>query len=76
MTSKYAEDIAEIKTDVKHLIKHSEKLNSSQAKQWDAINANDRMIGKLEERISIFAIVQGGISAGFAAMAAWLGINR
>jgi len=50
MTSKYAEDIATIKADVKYLVRGMEKLNDSQGKQWDEINANKGMIGRLEER--------------------------
>lgn len=50
MTSKYAQDLAEIKTDMKHVLGHLENLNSSQGKQWDEINANKGMIGRLDER--------------------------
>lgn len=74
--SKYAEDIATIKADTRHVLEHLKKLNSSQGKQWEAINKNDRMIGRLEERVGIFAIVQAGISASLAAAAAWLGMRR
>jgi len=76
MTSKYAEDIAEIKTDMKHVLKHCEKLNDSQDKQWDKINENDANIKVLNTKISIFAGAQAAISAALAAVAAWLGMRR
>jgi len=74
--SKYSEDIAEIKTDVKHILKQSEKMNASQAKQWDAINENQGNIKVLDTKISIFAGAQAAISAALAAAAAWLGMRK
>jgi len=76
MTSKYAEDIAEIKTDMKHLLKHSERMNESQEKQWDKINENQGNIKVLNTKVSIFAGAQAAISAALAAAAAWLGMRK
>lgn len=77
--SKYAEDIAEIKTDVKHLVKGQEKINASQAKQWNQINKNFSAIEVLKARlkslgqikvakISARAYVLGAVIAGGAAI--------
>ena len=74
--SKYAQDIAEIKTDTKHVLKHLEKLNTSQAKQWDKINENQGNIKVLDTKISIFAAAQAGISMALATVAAWLGMKK
>lgn len=74
--SKYSEDIAEIKTDMKHVLNHCEKMNTSQGKQWDQINENKGNIKVLNTKISIFAGAQAAISAGLAAAAAWLGMRK
>jgi hypothetical protein len=71
--SKYAEDIAEIKTDMKHVLKHCEKMNTSQAKQWDKINENEGNIKVLNSRLNTWAGIQAALSAGLAAAAAWFG---
>lgn len=87
MTSKYAEDIAEIKTDVKHLVKHSDQLNKSQASQWRRINKNEGMIGRLDERQKAtekdqdvwnkgLVIFSAAISAVAGTIAAIFGINK
>ena len=76
MTSQYAADIVEIKTDVKHLLKHSEQQNASQSKQWDRINENQGNIKVLNTKVSVFAGVQMAISTALAGVAAWLGMRR
>jgi len=76
MTSKYAEDIAEIKTDTKHVLKHLEKLNATTGKQWDKINENEGNIKVLDTKVSIFASVQVVISTALASVAAWLGMRK
>jgi len=75
MGSKYAEDIAEIKTDMKHALGHLEKLNASQGKQWDQINENKGNIKVLNSRLNTWAGIQAALSAGLAAAAAWFGRN-
>jgi len=76
MTSKYAEDIREIKTDMKHVLGHLEKLNASQRKQWEQINANEGNIKVLDSRVNTWAGIQTALSAGLAAIAAWLGMRK
>lgn len=58
MTSKYAEDIAEIKTDLKHVLGHLKELNASQGKQWDQINENKSNIEVLKTKIESFSNVK------------------
>jgi len=70
MTSKYAEDIATIKTDTKHILEHLKKLNASQGKQWDEINANKGMIGRLEERQKNTEKEQGAWNKGLIVFSA------
>lgn len=74
--SKYAEDIAEIKTDVKHLVKGMEKMNSSQGRQWAKINENEGNIKVLNTKVSVFAGIQLAVSTALAAAAGWFGTRR
>lgn len=77
MTSKYAEDIAEIKTDMKHVLGHLEKLNASQGKQWSQINENEGNIKVLDSKVKGVANVRvANISArGYVLAAAVAGAS-
>ena len=65
MTSKYAEQIGEIAETVARIDertaginKRLDKLNDSQAKQWDKINENEGNIKVLNTKVNIWAGIQ------------------
>jgi len=74
--SKYAEQIAAIDERTKHILNHCQKLNDSQAKQWDQINKNEGDIKVLNTKVSTWAGIQAILSAGLATIAAGLGMRK
>ena len=83
MASLYAQDIAQIKTDVATLLERSgttnrqlEKLNGTVDEVEGRVNTNSRDIAKLQERQGILAAINTAITVVGASIAAAIGLQR